>query len=125
MEPNAPDVTCPSCRHANASGSSFCSRCGTALAAAGAGGASPSGWDLATASRHVPALPPSATGALAKEDCAGWWMRLGAWIADGLILLVFAIIFGILAYVVTPETFGAFGSFNEYDSTSPDSFETV
>jgi uncharacterized RDD family membrane protein YckC len=102
------EITCPKCRYVNAGDAAFCSRCGTALAASGEATAPPSGWDLATAGMAQATPTDGRTGALRKEEFAGWWARLGASILDNLILgLLLVLVFGAVAgitYAVSPGT---------------------
>lgn len=90
-------VQCQQCRMPNPATSSFCSRCGAALGAQPAGASSASGWELATAGMAQPPAPQAEAGVLRKEELAGWWRRLGAYILDTIIVLV---LLGIIAAVL-------------------------
>lgn len=122
------EITCPKCRYVNAGEAAFCSRCGTALAGAGEATAPPSGWDLATAGMAQAPPLDGRTGALRKEEYAGWWARLGASILDGIFVgLVVVVIVGALAgitYAANPgfvEDF--FDEMTSETTSEPDPFD--
>jgi uncharacterized RDD family membrane protein YckC len=67
----------------------------------------PSGWALATADMHVPAPAVQGPGPVRRAEYASWWARLGGYLLDGLLAMLFVgallAVLAVLAFVVDPD----------------------